>query len=215
MSWYAVVLLVALAALGAGDVGAVARSDRDLSRILRPAFGVLLLALAWLGRAESFAAGRGVLLAVAACTAADVALGTGRARPGRVGVLGYAVCHLGFLAALVLVPTERSTLGWVVGAVVAAVCAVALAVLLWPVLQTAAPVGVALALAVLPVVLLVGVGVASGPVAGAGALLLVLATGAAGYHRLVAPQRALAVVTTAAQHLGQVLLVLVVIGVGG
>ena len=52
MSWYAVVLLVALAALGAGDVGAVARSDRDLSRILRPAFGVLLLALAWLGRAE-------------------------------------------------------------------------------------------------------------------------------------------------------------------
>ena len=72
MSWYTVVLLVALAALGAGDVGAVARSDRDLSRILRPAFGVLLLALAWLGRAESFAAGRAVLLAVAACTAADV-----------------------------------------------------------------------------------------------------------------------------------------------
>ena len=50
MSWYTVVLLVALAALGAGDVGAVARSDRDLSRILRPAFGVLLLALAWLGQ---------------------------------------------------------------------------------------------------------------------------------------------------------------------
>ena len=73
----------------------------------------------------------------------------------------------------------------------------------------------ALRLAALPVVLLVGVGVASGPVAGAGALLLVLAAGAAGYHRLVAPQRALAVVTTAAQHLGQVLLVLVVIGVGG
>ena len=129
-----------LAVLAAAlTIGLAGWSVFDLSRILRPAFGVLLLALAWLGRAESFASGRAVLLAVAACTAADVALGTGRARPGRVGVLGYAVCHLGFLAALFLVPTERSTLGWVVGAVVAAVCSVAIAVLLWPVLQTAAP----------------------------------------------------------------------------
>jgi uncharacterized membrane protein YhhN len=211
---YASVLLVALVVLGTGDVLGVVRADPDLSRLLRPAFGVVLLALAWLLRADAHGYGWWVLLGIAVAMVADVFLVTGRVALARRGVVGYAVSHLGYLLAVVGVGGARGGRGYAELGVVAAVCAAgAVAWLVQPILRENMLVGVPMLLGGLPLVLLVGAGWGSGQILlGAGAFALLVAALAVGYHRLCAPVAALPAMAAAAQHVGQIALVVGVLG---
>ena len=206
MTGYSWVLLGALVAAGLGDLIAIVQRDRELTKLLRPAFGVLLLALAWVERADSTATGRWVLFAGAVALLADVLILTGRPRRGRIAIFGYAVAHAGYAVAVLTTGLPGS---WLLGLFGAIFVAVVLGLLITPIVADSAVVGLPLAFGSAPLVALVGAGLASGRLLVAvGTLLLFLAAAVSGYDRLVAPRQWLLVAAAATQHLGQIVLVI-------
>lgn len=206
MTGYSWVLLGALVAVGLGDLIAIVQRDRELTKLLRPSFGVLLLALAWVERADHSGTGRWVLFAGAVALLADVLIMTGRPRRGRVAIFGYAVAHAGYAVAVMTAGLPGS---WLLGLFGAILVAVVLGLLITPLVADNAVVGVPLAVGSTPLVALVGAGLASGRLLVViGSVLLFLAAAVSGYDRLVAPRRWLLVMAAAAQHLGQIALVI-------
>ncbi len=206
MTGYSWVLLGALVAVGLGDLIAIVQRDRELTKLLRPSFGVLLLALAWVERADNSGTGRWVLFAGAMALLADVLIMTGRPRRGRIAIFGYAVAHAGYAVAVMAAGLPGS---WLLGLFGAILVAVVLGLLITPLVADNAVVGVPLAVGSSPLVALVGAGLASGRLLVAvGSILLFLAAALSGYDRLVAPRQWLLVMAAAAQHLGQIALVI-------
>lgn len=101
MNVYAWVLLTALAVATCGSWAAMAWRRRDLAAVSRPAVTVLLLALAWLLRADTVGYGWLLMLALVLGMLADALLESTRwARAGPAVLLGSRVLYLVSVAQL-------------------------------------------------------------------------------------------------------------------
>lgn len=209
MTGYSWVLVAALLVVAAGDVTSVVRSDRELSLALRPAFGVLLLALAWLLRADQTATGVWVMAAVAVAAVADGLAMATRVRSALATVGGYAASHLGFTVALLLALRSGRFSGHaLLGVLAALLCAGAVVVFLTPVTRETVAIGLPLTLGALPLVVLTGLAWGSGSaLVVAGATCLLLAALAVGFDRLIRPSARMSPLATTAQRVGQLALV--------
>lgn len=104
MNVYAWVLLGALAVAAAADWRAVARGQRDLEAIAKPAYLVVLIAFAWLLHADVVDYGRYLLVGLVFSLIGDVAL-LGRTKVHFAGGLAaFLAAHLCYIAAMRRVP---------------------------------------------------------------------------------------------------------------
>jgi uncharacterized membrane protein YhhN len=99
MNIFAWVLLVAYACAAVADWMAVARRQRDLEALAKPATLVVLILLAWLLRADSVSYGRFLLLGLLLSLVGDIALLGDSLRRFRIGLGAFLLAHLAYLAA--------------------------------------------------------------------------------------------------------------------
>lgn len=140
MNVYAWVLLAALAVTAVLDWRAVAVGKRDTEALAKPAYLVLLIALAWLLHADSVDYGRYLLLGLGFSLVGDVAL-LGRSEKHFLAGLGaFLVAQICYLAAFRRVPSDGPA--WVPMLLVAAVVAGLLALRVWPLVRADPRVGI-------------------------------------------------------------------------
>ncbi|MBK8867980.1 MAG: lysoplasmalogenase [Actinomycetales bacterium] len=125
MNLYAWVLLAALAVTAAVDWFAVARSRREIEVLAKPAFMVILIALAWLLHADTVTYGQQLLLGLVLCLVGDVLLlGDGPAS-FLGGLIAFLLGHVAYIAAFRRVPSADPMWGGII------LVTVVVLVLLW------------------------------------------------------------------------------------
>lgn len=200
------------------DWTAVARDDRRLRRVTKPATLVLLIGVALTLDVDEPAVRAWFLAGLALSLAGDVFLllpedrRIGPVEPFLLGLGAFLVGHLAYVVGMVV--DRRSIAMSVVGvALVAVVATVVAPRILAGAARTAPalrlPVMGYMAVISLMVVAAFGRGVAVGIV---GALLFYASDATLGWNRFVAPSRVAAVVVIVTYHLGQAALVLSLLG---
>jgi len=205
------VLLGALGVAGMADGVAVLRGSRSSEQLARPAFIILLLALAWLLHAEEAPQGRWLLIGLVLSLVGEVLLLSDSDRRFGLGLLSSLLVRLALLAALLRVP-HGSPRWWGVVAV-ALVLVLVLAFVLVPhlrrdVVSSVPPTAYGVVLAVLAGAawytgyLLVGIG----------ASLFVVSDALLGWRRVVRQRQGGRVATVrVAYHLALLLFVIAVL----
>ena len=127
---YAWVLLAASAVAAVADWFAVATRRRSVEQVAKPAYVVLLGALAWLLHADGTVPGLVLLAGLVFCLIGDVLLLVDSDRAFGAGLVAFLLAHLMFIGAVMTM--SRQTPIW--AGVVASVLAVVLVVVfvLWP-----------------------------------------------------------------------------------
>lgn len=105
MNLYAWVLLAALAIAAVVDWVAVARSQRDIETLAKPAFMVILIALAWLLHADAVSYGQQLLVGLVLCLIGDVLLLGESTRAFLGGLVAFLLGHVAYIAAFRRVPS--------------------------------------------------------------------------------------------------------------
>ena len=104
MNLYAWVLLGALAIAAGVTWLAVARSQRDIETLAKPAFMVILMALAWLLHADAVSYGQQLLIGLVLCLVGDVLLLGDSPRAFLAGLVAFLLGHVAYIAAFRRVP---------------------------------------------------------------------------------------------------------------
>ncbi len=201
------ILIAAMAAAAVIDWVAVARSDRATERLAKPAYLVLLIALAWLLHADEVGHGRWLLVGLVLCLVGDVMLLGSSERRFRLGLVAFLIAHLAYLLALFQMP-HASPL-WLGVVLVALVLAAVLAVGLVPLARRDPLVGGPPTAYAVVLGFLAGYAWFTGNLLLAvGASLFVLSDALIGHTRFVRDFRHSHVVVMVTYHLAQLLIVL-------
>jgi uncharacterized membrane protein YhhN len=127
------VLLAALGVAAVADWVSVVRGSRSAEQLAKPAFTILLAALAWLLHAEQVPQGQWLLVGLALSLIGDVLLLSDSDLRSGLGLLSFLLAHVAYLVALVRMP-HSSPQWWGVAAVAVALV-LAMAVVLVPLLR--------------------------------------------------------------------------------
>ncbi len=104
MNVYAWVLLAAYGLTAVVDWLAVARGQRDLESVAKPAVIAVLGLLAWLLRADSVSYGVALLVALGLSLLGDVLLLSDSQRRFHAGLVAFLLAHLAYIVAILRLP---------------------------------------------------------------------------------------------------------------
>ena len=130
---YAWVLLAAAAVAAVSDWFAVATRRRGVEQVAKPAYVVLLGALAWLMHGEQTPSGWWLLVALGLCLVGDVLLLADSDQAFGMGLVTFLLAHVAFIGAVLSMP-RRPPLWWGLSVTVVIV-AVVVVVGLWPMVR--------------------------------------------------------------------------------
>lgn len=130
MNVYAWVLLAAAAVAAVVDWVAVATGHRGVEQVAKPAYVVLLAAVAWLLHAEQTVPGVWLLMGLALCLLGDALLLSDSDRAFGFGLVTFLLAHVAFIGAVTAMDRRAPVWPGVAAGLVAVVLVVAF--VLWP-----------------------------------------------------------------------------------
>ena len=210
MNIFGWVLLAATAVAAGADWAAVARGNRAVEQLAKPAVLVLLLALAWLLHADEVPQGRWLLLGLVVSLLGDVLLLSDSDLRFGLGLLGFLLAHLAYLAYLTaLVRMPHGSPQWLGVAAVVVALVLALWLVLVPLLRRdlvagAPPTAYAMVLGVFAA----GAWYTGHLLVGIGASLFLVSDALVGWTRFVRHLRHGQVLVMVTYHLAQLLIVI-------